>query len=36
MQGSVTVSMAAPAEAVWDLIADVRDTGKSSAETFEA
>lgn len=36
MQGSVTVSMAAPAEKIWDLIADVRNTGKFSPETFEA
>ncbi|MBX7434534.1 SRPBCC family protein [Mycobacterium sp. Y57] len=36
MQGSVTVSMAAPAERIWDLIADVRNTGKFSPETFEA
>lgn len=36
MQGSVTVSMAAPPEKVWDLIADVRNIGKYSPETFEA
>ena len=36
MQGSVTVSMAAPAERIWDLIADVRNTGRFSPETFEA
>lgn len=36
MQGSATVSMAAPAEQIWDLIADVRNTGKFSPETFEA
>ncbi len=36
MQGSVTVSMAAPAERIWELIADVRNTGKFSPETFEA
>ncbi|RZT15785.1 polyketide cyclase/dehydrase/lipid transport protein [Mycobacterium sp. BK558] len=36
MQGSVTVSMAAPAEAIWDLIADIRNTGRFSPETFEA
>jgi hypothetical protein len=28
--------MAAPAQAIWDLIADVRNTGKFSPETFEA
>lgn len=36
MQGSVTVSIAAPAERIWQLIADVRNTGKFSPETFEA
>ncbi|MCH9640366.1 MAG: SRPBCC family protein [Actinomycetia bacterium] len=36
MQGSVTVSMAAPAERIWELIADIRNTGKFSPETFEA
>jgi hypothetical protein len=36
MDGSVTVSMAAPAEKIWNLIADVRNTGKFSPETFEA
>ena len=36
MQGSVTVSMAASAEEIWELIADVRNTGKFSPETFEA
>lgn len=36
MQGSVTVSMAAPADRIWELIADVRNTGKFSPETFEA
>ena len=36
MQGSVTVTMAAPAQQVWDLVADVRNTGKFSPETFEA
>jgi len=36
MQGSVTVPMAAPAERIWELIADVRNTGKFSPETFEA
>jgi uncharacterized protein YndB with AHSA1/START domain len=36
MQGFVTVHMAAPAERVWALIADVRNTGKFSPETFEA
>lgn len=30
MDGSVTVSMAAPAERIWNLIADVRNTGKFS------
>lgn len=36
MQASVTVAMAAPAEQVWDLVADIRNTGKFSPETFEA
>ncbi|MCH9667582.1 MAG: SRPBCC family protein [Actinomycetia bacterium] len=36
MQASVTISMAAPAERIWELIADVRNTGKFSPETFEA
>lgn len=36
MDGSVTVSMAAPADKIWDLIADVRNTGRFSPETFEA
>ena len=36
MQGSATVSMAAPADKIWDLIADVRNTGRFSPEVFEA
>jgi hypothetical protein len=36
MQGSATVRMAAPAEQIWDLIADIRNTGRFSPETFEA
>ena len=36
MDGSVTVSMAAPADKIWRLIADVRNIGKFSPETFEA
>lgn len=36
MHGAVTVSMAAPPERVWDLIADVRNIGNFSPETFEA
>ena len=36
MQASVTVAMDAPAEKVWNLVADVRNTGKFSPETFEA
>ncbi|AWV48416.1 hypothetical protein JK2ML_2031 [Mycobacterium leprae Kyoto-2] len=36
MEGSVTVHMAAPADKVWNLIADVRNTGRFSPETFEA
>jgi hypothetical protein len=36
MQGSATVHMAAPAGKIWDLIADVGNTGQFSPETFEA
>lgn len=36
MQGSATVHIAAPADKIWDLIADVRNTGRFSPETFEA
>ena len=36
MKGSVTVRMAAPAEKIWDLIADVRNTGRFSPEVFES
>src|ERR1700760_2867325 len=36
MQGSATVHMAAPADKIWNLIADVRNTGRFSPETFEA
>jgi len=36
MQGSATVHMAAPADEIWDLIADVRNIGRFSPETFEA
>jgi hypothetical protein len=36
MDGSVTVSMAAPPDRIWDLIADVRNTGKFSPEVMEA
>lgn len=36
MQGSATVHMAAPADRIWNLIADVRNTGRFSPETFEA
>ena len=36
MDGSVTVHMNAPAEKIWNLIADVRNTGKFSPEVFEA
>jgi hypothetical protein len=36
MDGSVTVSMAAPADKIWNLIADVRNTGRFSPETFDA
>ncbi len=36
MQGSATVHIAAPADKIWDLIADVHNTGRFSPETFEA
>jgi hypothetical protein len=36
MDGSVTVSMQAPADKIWNLIADVRNTGKFSPEVIEA
>lgn len=36
MDGSVTVHMAAPAEKIWDLIADVRNTPRFSPEVFES
>ncbi len=36
MQGSATVHMAAPADKIWDLIVDIRNTGRFSPETFEA
>ena len=36
MEGSATVHMAAPANKIWELIADIRNTGRFSPETFEA
>jgi hypothetical protein len=36
MRDSVTVTMAAPIEKVWDLVADVTRIGEFSPETFEA
>lgn len=36
MQGSATVHMAAPADKIWNPIADVRNIGQFSPETFEA
>jgi polyketide cyclase/dehydrase/lipid transport protein len=36
MQGSATVTMSAPADKVWNLIADVRNTGRFSPEVFES
>ena len=35
MEGSVTVHMAAPADEIWNLIADVRNTPRFSPEVFE-
>lgn len=36
MRASVTVPMAAPAETIWNVVADIRNTGRFSPETFEA
>lgn len=36
MHASVTVSMNAPADTIWDLVADVRNTGRFSPEVMEA
>ena len=36
MHAAVTVPMSAPAQAIWDLVSDVRNTGRFSPETFEA
>jgi hypothetical protein len=36
MQASVTVPMAAPADKIWNIVANVRNTGKFSPEVIEA
>ncbi len=36
MDGSVTVHMNAPADKIWDLIANIENTGRFSPEVFEA
>ena len=36
MQGAVTIHMEAPPLEVWRLVADVRNTGRFSPETFDA
>jgi Polyketide cyclase / dehydrase and lipid transport len=36
VDASVTVHMKAPADEIWSLVADVRNTGRFSPETFEA
>jgi hypothetical protein len=36
MRGEVTVHMSAPAMDIWTLVADVRNTGRFSPETFDA
>jgi hypothetical protein len=36
MDAAVTVSIAAPAQQIWDLVADVRNTGKFSPEVMGA
>jgi ribosome-associated toxin RatA of RatAB toxin-antitoxin module len=35
MDASVTVAMNAPAEQIWELVADVRNTGKFSPEVMK-
>ncbi|WP_319434188.1 SRPBCC family protein [Mycobacterium sp. RTGN5] len=36
MEGSVTVHIAAPADKIWNLIADITKTGEFSPEVFES
>src|ERR1700759_1129623 len=36
MEGSATIHMAAPADKIWNVIADVRNTGRFSPEVFDA
>ena len=36
MHASVTVPMAAPADEIWNIVSDVRNTGKFSPEVIEA
>lgn len=36
MQASVTIPMAAPADEIWNIVADVRNTGRFSPEVIEA
>lgn len=36
MEASVTVHMSAPADEIWNLVSEVRNTGRFSPETFEA
>ncbi|CAN5698303.1 hypothetical protein BH10ACT9_BH10ACT9_01130 [soil metagenome] len=36
MHASVTVHMDAPSDEVWNVVSDVRNTGKFSPEVFEA
>lgn len=36
MKGSVTLQMKAPAQQIWELVGDVRNTGRFSPEVFEA
>ena len=36
MHADVTVTMAAPADQIWELVADVRNTGRFSPEVMEA
>ena len=36
MHGEVTVQMKAPAQRIWELVSDIRNTGRFSPETLEA
>ena len=36
MHAAVTVAMAAPADEIWNIVSDVRNTGRFSPEVIEA